>query len=293
MAYTKKTWVNVPDPDNYTGDIPLSELPRYDAENMNRIEDGVDESKKHIESSYLHNRSINGGAALGSDATSLGHGGAIGKNAKEDRGGGAVGCDAYADTGGAVGYSATVSSGGAAGNRAHATTGGAVGLQAIAGRGFSGGYNAQVSTDESGEYLDAIQLGTGTNTTPKTLQAYNYRLMKADGTIPDERLPMFGKIQSGTYKGTGNNSQGIPLKVSLSFNFTPKYVFVKKKNGETHAHFLYGENYVVVFTVSNCCGVDVIWGDKTLEWQLLDSYPSHVSYGLNVAGTEYSWVAIG
>ena len=34
MAYTKKTWVNVPDPSNYEGD--LSSLPRFDAENMNR-----------------------------------------------------------------------------------------------------------------------------------------------------------------------------------------------------------------------------------------------------------------
>lgn len=41
MVYTKKEWVNVPDPDNYTGDIPLSDLPRFDADNMNRIEDGI------------------------------------------------------------------------------------------------------------------------------------------------------------------------------------------------------------------------------------------------------------
>ena len=41
MAYTKKTWVNVPDPSKYTND-ELNSFPRYDAENMNRIEDGVE-----------------------------------------------------------------------------------------------------------------------------------------------------------------------------------------------------------------------------------------------------------
>ena len=44
MAYKKKTWVNVPDPDNYTGETPLSALPRFDAENMNRIEGGIEEA---------------------------------------------------------------------------------------------------------------------------------------------------------------------------------------------------------------------------------------------------------
>ena len=46
MAYEKKTWVNVPDPDSYTGETPLSSLPRFDAENMNRIEGGIEEALK-------------------------------------------------------------------------------------------------------------------------------------------------------------------------------------------------------------------------------------------------------
>ena len=46
MAFTKKTWVNVSDPDSYTGNIPLSDLPRLDADNMNRIETGVDDAHK-------------------------------------------------------------------------------------------------------------------------------------------------------------------------------------------------------------------------------------------------------
>ena len=45
MAYTKKpytreTWENVPDPSKYDGD--LNSLPRFDADNMNRIENGIE-----------------------------------------------------------------------------------------------------------------------------------------------------------------------------------------------------------------------------------------------------------
>jgi hypothetical protein len=42
MAYVKKTWDNVPDPSSYEGD--LNSLPRFDANNMNRIEDGVEDA---------------------------------------------------------------------------------------------------------------------------------------------------------------------------------------------------------------------------------------------------------
>ena len=52
MAYEKKTWVNVPDPDSYIGDIPLSDLPRFDADNMNRIEEGIENSLK-LEDGYV------------------------------------------------------------------------------------------------------------------------------------------------------------------------------------------------------------------------------------------------
>lgn len=45
MAYTRKTWVNVPDPNNPPS-IPQGQdaLARYDAANMNRIEDGIEEA---------------------------------------------------------------------------------------------------------------------------------------------------------------------------------------------------------------------------------------------------------
>lgn len=57
-----------------------------------------------------------------------------------------------------------------------------------AGAGFAGGSGAK-AVDSSNNGIDAIQLGTGTNSAAKTLQAYGYQLMDANGKIPMERLP--------------------------------------------------------------------------------------------------------
>lgn len=75
----------------------------------------------------------------------------------------------------------------AAGTDAEADTGAAIGADAKAGAGFAGGKSAK-AVDSSGGGIDAIQLGTGTNSVPKTLQAYGYQLMDANGKIPDARL---------------------------------------------------------------------------------------------------------
>lgn len=113
------------------------------------------------------------GAAVGAGAVAF-TGGAVGASAGAGQGG-AVGAEALADTGGAVGL------------RAKAMNGGAVGNVAITGDGFAGGSYAQ-AVDSSGAGIDAIQLGTGTNTNSKTLQVYDYQLMDAEGNIPIERM---------------------------------------------------------------------------------------------------------
>ena len=125
------------------------------------------------------------GGAVGAGA-SAGNGGAVGTNASATVGG-AVGYTASATDGGAVGYSASATSGGAVGYTASATTGGAVGMYAKTSTGFAGGYNAK-AVDGENNGIDAIQLGSGTNSTEKTLQVYDYQLMDADGNIPSERL---------------------------------------------------------------------------------------------------------
>ena len=65
------------------------------------------------------------------------------------------------------------------GQDAYATQGGAIGKHAITSTGFAGGLSAQ-TVDSNGDGIDAIQLGTGTNTQTKTLQVYDDNIYNAD-----------------------------------------------------------------------------------------------------------------
>ena len=137
MAYEKKIWVDVPNASSLTKEQldalrPEKEdgtkqdaLCRFDAANMNRIENGIVE---HIDDNIVHNKSNEGGA-FGIDAEAT-EGGAVGYQAKSSSGG-AIGYKASTTTGAAVGSQAETTNGGAAlGSSATATTGGAAGVQA-------------------------------------------------------------------------------------------------------------------------------------------------------------------
>ncbi|HIU48791.1 MAG TPA: hypothetical protein IAB04_05460 [Candidatus Avimonoglobus intestinipullorum] len=131
---------------------------------------------------------------------------AAGDRSESTEGGGAIGYDTYAFAGGAVGHNAKVTNaGGAVGADSEAGNGGAVGEGAKTSSGFAGGAGAQaVSADGAG--IDAIQLGTGTNSTPKTLQVYSYQLMDADGNIPSARIPQLAeKVDKVSGKGLSTN----------------------------------------------------------------------------------------
>ena len=134
-----------------------------------------------------------GGGAVGFYASAT-YGGAVGYSASATEGGGAVGYYASAASGGgAVGYYASAASGGGAvGFYASAADGGAVGYSARTSDGFAGGKYAFATSDGDffGNPIDAIQLGSGGNSTPMTLQIYDNRLLNADGTIPIERMSL-------------------------------------------------------------------------------------------------------
>ncbi len=115
-----------------------------------------------------------GGAAVGSEANVTGNGAAVGYHASA-KGGGAIGASATADNGFAGGMNASAGYGCAAGRNAVTKNGVAVGSDAK-------------TQDSKGRAINAIQLGTGTNTKEKTVQVYDYTLMGADGKIPPERL---------------------------------------------------------------------------------------------------------
>lgn len=114
----------------------------------------------------------NGGFAGGEGASvtsSVGDGG----------GGGAIGYFASSTSGGAIGYDAIATLGGAVGNQAHVTYGGAVGGFATTSFGFAGGWEAK-TLDSGNVAIDAIQLGTGTNSQEKTLQVYDDNIYDAN-----------------------------------------------------------------------------------------------------------------
>ena len=118
-----------------------------------------------------------GGAAVGSEANVTGNGAAVGYHASA-KGGGAIGSSATADNGFAGGMNASAGYGCAAGRNAVTKNGVAVG-------------NDAKTLDNQGRAIEAIQLGTGTNTKERTLQVYDYTLMDAKGMIPTERLPLY------------------------------------------------------------------------------------------------------
>lgn len=138
-----------------------------------------------------------GGFAGGSESSAK-NGGAIGEGATTQYGG-AVGLDVHSEdgfaggdsasatSGGTIGSGSSTQGGGSAGYYSGSKDGGAVGLETKTSDGFAGGKNAQcVDGDNNG--IDAIQLGTGTNSVPKTVKAYDYTLMDADGNIPPARV---------------------------------------------------------------------------------------------------------
>jgi len=118
-----------------------------------------------------HSITANGGFQAGTGASAI-LGGAVGKAASA-RWGGAVGSNASARDGGAVGYSTSVNEGGAVGRSAKTSDG------------FAGGKYAYATDDgtESGTGIDAIQLGTGGNTVPGTLQVYTHLIVDANGNV--------------------------------------------------------------------------------------------------------------
>ena len=124
---------------------------------------------------------------------------------------GAIGDGATATTGGAIGNYAKTTNGGAVGLYATAGQGGAVGSSTTAGQGFSGGVRARVGAI-GGVYIDAIQLGEGTNNTPKTLQVYDHKVYDSTkdslyGSYLNDKTPaVIETVWSGTLKNDGSTT---------------------------------------------------------------------------------------
>ena len=185
------------------------------------------------------------GAATTVGNTGATEGGAIGKNAKETNGGFAGGAGANASYGGVIGKrAAEKNGGGAAGLDTYANAGGAVGSGAVAGSGFSGGKGAKAAPiDESkGTYIDAVQLGTGTNEVPGSLQVYEFQLMDGNGKIPEARLPE--AATNSNWGGVVSSWAGLPSTPKLGMYC---YVSSDIANGEKYT----GKASDMFFSMSN------------------------------------------
>ena len=147
----------------------------------------------------------NGGFVAGSNANLVDSGAAIGKSSLSGSGGGAVGEYAQAMIGGgAVGNNSAADGGFGGGQNAKTSNGAAVGQNAESGDGFAGGKNAK-TIEDLGEgataFIDAIQLGTGTNENPFSMQIYDYQLLSDDAetksvTDGGKYLKDVGKLSS-------------------------------------------------------------------------------------------------
>lgn len=134
--------------------------------------------------------------AIGNNTAMAEHGIGIGTNA-QGRCGVAIGKDTYTYNGVAIGEGAKTPDSEIGGT--------SIGVNAKSGAGgFAGGYNAKAQSslpegvsENNRTYIDAIQLGTGENNVVKTFQVYNYRLMNADGTIPDDRMTSKVSVEEG------------------------------------------------------------------------------------------------
>ena len=165
---------------------------------------------ENLANNNINIKNANSGFSAGNGATAA-NGGAIGSGATATDGG-AIGSGATATTGGAIGFLATATYGGAIGNEATAANGGAIGAYATAGDGFSGGHNAQVGKDSNEKYIDAIQLGTGTNNTPKTLQVYTHKVYDSTkdslycSYLNDKTPAVIETVWSGDLKNDGSDT---------------------------------------------------------------------------------------
>lgn len=167
--------------------------------------------------------------------------------------------------------------------------GGAVGTGAKTAEGAAIGLYAE-TVDESGNPINAIQLGNGKNTVAGTFQVYHWQLLNALGIVPAERLPI--RIATGSYKGTNVNGQNKPN--TLTFDFVPKFVLVSKR-GETNvnggATFIWistGTTLNFINNGSNYWCHPTLNG-KTLSWWNAES----PSYQLNSSLYEYDYFAWG
>ena len=111
------------------------------------------------------------------------------------------------------------------------------------------------------------------------------------------------RVEVGSYVGTG--TAGASGQNSLSFSFSPKFVFVIQAEGGYWSAFIGGcpHGAGMKFNMPGYVIVDQIttWGSKSMSWYIYGAHTTSGSYDinggaiyqLNLSGTKYDYVAIG
>lgn len=276
MAYTKKKWVNVPNPSNPPS-IPEGQdaLARFDADNMNRIEDGVEAARVHIDDDIRHiepeertewDSKAPGGHGLG---------------------------DISAGTN-ALTYIDVISKGcgfyqlGDEDQSPHGTSEWTGLIQVIRGKNKGAEAGSQLAfydftyndpkmwlrsmvSGKMGKWVEMIHTGNAV-----------------------DRLSNLGmvKIANGSHIGTGTYGEKNPTIIPVPFK--PKVLFVKIGKSQEMERAYYCDNLTEVYTGS---GFGTYWkyANKCIYVYTLGSISGQTPdfSQLNVAGTTYEWLIIG
>ncbi|NCB52291.1 MAG: hypothetical protein EOM54_10470 [Clostridia bacterium] len=133
------------------------------------------------------------------------------------------------------------------------------------------------------------------DTVAAAIEAYTGVTLPSDPTINDvfEALSQLTSVQvsAGTYVGTG--TYGSSHKNSLTFDFTPKWIFVKWRNSPDHYQFklLWGLTSTQMRQMYNSSTytIYVSYSSNTVYW-----YEPTTQYTqLNDNGAYYDYLAIG
>lgn len=263
MAFTKKTWVNVPDPSNLPS-IPEGQdsLARFDATNMNRIEEGINDAHALIKDHGLGSITP---TALSDVITMMQRGCGFYSTGNSS--------DSPKGTGEWLGMLQTVR---------NPTKGSEAGSQIVFYDFVPNKPQMWLRTMTSGVVGDWVEM------------IHTGNMMS--------KLP-FARIQWRTYQGNGNAGVDhpntltfdfVPKMVVVSHEYSNNNTGIMSDgiigsfpwiNGMTHGAS-YGHKYSDAFGV---LGVKLAWDDKTLSWY----HGNDSTYQLNQSGKTYYCVAIG
>lgn len=128
------------------------------------------------------------------------------------------------------------------------------------------------------------------------METFNNMISQINGGVNSEisdvlaQLDTKAKVQTGSYVGTGTYGANNPC--SLTFDFAPKLVIIRKTDGNETGIFVYNsETYLVLGGVRDAASGPYSQSNNTISWYYEFEKTSREQ--LNEQNRTYVWVAIG